>query len=248
MKNKKTIFMKFIIILLGVLFVSWVIGVGVKVVPNYLTYGTSSEWFSFWGNISGGLISAGVAAYISYVISTNESKKSLIREQVIVRESALINIKIEMLADILCEIKKMKEYSDDLGIIFLNIEKGIFLKKDFEITLEREELDELINKLQTNYLNGFFNNNSAKTKMNNIKTNELASKFETYFQLFSDCNDDVTKFVKSIPIGETATIDSCTYAHINDKLGEIQKNYDLVSDEYYKEYFELNIDDLKRRK
>lgn len=240
--------MKFIIILVGVLFVSWVIGVGVKFVPNYLTYGSSGEWFSFWGNISGGLISAGVAAYISYVISTNESKKSLIREQAIVRESALINIKLERLGDILCEINKMKEISDKLGTIFLNISKEVIFKEDFKITLEKEALDKLENELRSNFLKGFLTNNYAEAKMNAIKTNNLADIFEIYFKLFSDCNTDVSIFVQSIPIGKIASIDKNDYSHINDKLLEIDNKYNLLMEEYFKELFDLNVDNLKGKK
>ncbi|WP_413487772.1 hypothetical protein [Carnobacterium divergens] len=66
-----------ILLILLILFIlSYIVGIGVKIFPNFGTYGSASEWFGFWGNVVGGIISTLIAAGIAYFVTKNENEKN----------------------------------------------------------------------------------------------------------------------------------------------------------------------------
>ncbi|WP_413515859.1 hypothetical protein [Carnobacterium maltaromaticum] len=76
-KNRYAIILIFVILFI----LSYVVGIGVKFFPNFGTYGSASEWFGFWGNVVGGIISTLIAAGIAYFVSKNENEKNNAKQE-----------------------------------------------------------------------------------------------------------------------------------------------------------------------
>ncbi|MGG3573253.1 hypothetical protein ABES80_12325 [Bacillus gobiensis] len=126
--KRKSFWMYALIILLFPVFINFALFQ--KKFP--LAYGNGDDWLSFWGNYSGGLISAFVAYIVANSQIQKQQKLDLEKEKftrTINQLPALVRIKIE-LEKIIRELTKVKEERE----LFIEVKGGI--RKDEDETFE----------------------------------------------------------------------------------------------------------------
>lgn len=245
---------KIFIVLIGfialVLVVSWIIGFGVENVPNFLTYGTAGEWFSFWGSVAGGLMSTFVAGGVAYYISKNESERSLDRDRQIVKESVLMSIKLDHLKELKNNFDEMNIISDELGILFLNLNNKLSYpeideKETIIINLSKEEIKDKKLKLKDLFLSFFLKHNEILSKMKHLKVLQNSMHLEKYYKLTQETNKLIEKLFKNIEESEEAVITTELTNEIKSKIKDYDDAYANLLSEYYKEFYNLDVDSLK---
>lgn len=117
-------------------------------------FGTADNWLSFWGNYTGGLISA----FVAYFIANSQIEKQQIineHERIIAQLPSLMRIRIELNKYIL-ELRRVDQ--ENVFVLTENVkadfgiqDEGPFLRK-YTILLFKEENYSLLEKIEDNDL------------------------------------------------------------------------------------------------
>lgn len=182
-KNRYIIFLYFMILFI----LSYLIGIGVKYFPNLGTYGSAREWFGFWGNVVGGITTALIAAIIAYFVSKKENEKNNVeqkrieeREEKIIKETALMKIKIS-------SIKKCIEYIDRIENITKPINSWLDLYEAILISdIDSANKSIQISQLEVNYITLNLEVNIIINKMKSLLSLSLIVDSDFYLDEYEE--------------------------------------------------------------